>query len=180
MRYNVVIRASVVREPSQHLAGDTTTRRESLVSSHHLNRPGSADHSKCSTLISVTRRLTFSAAHALRRDDWDAERNRDTYGTCVNDHGHNYELEVTVRGDPSVDTGMIINLRELDRIVRETIIDKVDHRHLNKDVDFLTGVIPTVENLALVFWERLQHSIGGLHKVRLTETTSSSAEVIGP
>lgn len=138
----------------------------------------SADGRPAGVTVVITRRVTFAAAHALRRDDWDPERNRDTYGSCVNDHGHNYELEVTVAGSPSAVTGMIVNLRDLDRVLREHIVTRVDHRHLNKDVDFLVGVVPTVENLALAFWSELEPHLHGLHRLRLAESENNSAEII--
>src|SRR5947209_10048696 len=119
--------------------------------------------------VSVTRRATFAAAHVLRRDDWSEERNREVFGGCAGDHGHNYTLEVTVAGPVDPGTGMILNLKELDGILREAVVSKVDHRHLNRDVGFLAGVIPTAENLALAFWRQLESRLGGqkLRKVRL-------------
>jgi 6-pyruvoyltetrahydropterin/6-carboxytetrahydropterin synthase len=131
----------------------------------------------------LTRRVTFSAAHVLRRADWDEERNRAVFGACAGDHGHNYVLEVSIGGDPDPETGMVLNLKDLDRVVREALVVHVDHRHLNRDVPFLLGVIPTAENLALAFWERLEDSLGGstpgarLRRLRLVESENNAVEV---
>src|SRR5437588_1964986 len=107
------------------------------------------------TAVLVTRRVTFAAAHVLRRPEWDDRRNKEVFGQCAGDHGHNYVLEVSVSGEPDPETGMVVNLRDLDRAVRESLVAHVDHRHLNHDVAFLAGLVPTAENLAVAFWERL-------------------------
>jgi 6-pyruvoyltetrahydropterin/6-carboxytetrahydropterin synthase len=131
----------------------------------------------------LTRRVTFAAAHVLRRADWDEQRNRAVFGACAGDHGHNYVLEVSVAGEPDQETGMVLNLRDLDRVVREAVVSQVDHRHLNRDVAFLEGVVPTAENLAIAFWERLERSLGQatpgarLHRLRLVESENNSVEV---
>ncbi|HEX6547308.1 MAG TPA: 6-carboxytetrahydropterin synthase [Candidatus Dormibacteraeota bacterium] len=138
-----------------------------------------ADRSAAARAVTVVRRATFAAAHVLRVEDWDEERNRAVFGRCVGDHGHNYVLEVAVEGVPAADTGMVVNLRELDRVMHVAVIDDVDHRHLNRDVDWLEGVIPTAENLALAFWRRLEAALpeGALRRVRLTESENNSVEV---
>ncbi len=131
----------------------------------------------------LTRRVTFAAAHVLRRDEWDEERNEAVFGPCARDHGHNYVLEVSVGGEPDPETGMVLNLRDLDRAVREAIVEHVDHRHLNRDVPFLESVVPTAENLALAFWGRLerclQESPSGprLRRLRLIESENNAVEV---
>lgn len=131
----------------------------------------------------VTARLTFSAAHRLHNPNRDAEWNRRTYGKCDNPrgHGHNYALEVSVRGTIDPETGMVIDLKRLKDIMRERVIDRVDHTNLNEDVDFLTGVIPTAENLARSFWQQLAGSItnGELHEVVLEETERNSVRYRG-
>ena len=128
--------------------------------------------------VSVTRRATFAAAHVLCRDDWDDTRNRAVFGACAGEHGHNYQLEVTVSGALDPQTGMVINLKDLDRVLRAAVVDHVDHKHLNRDVDFLRGVIPTAENLVLAFWQQLEAAIDGatLERVRLVESENNSAE----
>jgi len=130
----------------------------------------------------ITRRATFAAAHVLRRPDWDDDRNREVFGACVSEHGHNYVLEVTVTGPLDPDTGMIINLKHLDAVIRSQFIDCVDHRHLNRDVPFLRDVIPTAENVALAAWRVLQPVLLpiDLVRVRVTESENNSAEVVAP
>jgi 6-pyruvoyltetrahydropterin/6-carboxytetrahydropterin synthase len=129
--------------------------------------------------VVVTRRLTFSAAHILRRNDWDDDQNRLVFGPCSNDHGHNYGLEVSIRSIPDAATGMVINLKDLDQTVKKTLIERVDHKHLNRDVNFLTDTIPTVENLAVAFWQQLEPHLGNrLYRLRLVETENNAAEII--
>jgi len=129
--------------------------------------------------VLLTRRTTFAAAHVLRREDWDEAENRRVFGACTGEHGHNYVLEVSVCGDVDALTGMVINLKELDRVVKAEIIELVDHRHLNRDVEFLKGVIPTAENLAIAFFNRLRDRFGAanLRRVKLIETENNSVEV---
>ena len=129
--------------------------------------------------VHVTRRLTFAAGHILANPEWDNARNREVFGACSGDHGHNYELEVTVSGSVDVNTGMVINLREVDRIVKELVIHDVDHRHLNRDVPWLQGCLPTTENVALAIWHRLEGSLSSarLERIRLKETENNVVEV---
>lgn len=131
----------------------------------------------------VTARLTFSAAHRLHNPNRDADWNRRTYGKCDNPrgHGHNYALEVSVRGKIDPETGMVIDLKRLKDVMRDRVIDRVDHTSLNEDVDFLRGVIPTAENLARAFWEQLAPAIteGKLYEVVLHETERNSVRYRG-
>jgi 6-pyruvoyltetrahydropterin/6-carboxytetrahydropterin synthase len=129
--------------------------------------------------INVTRRLTFAAGHILAKPEWDEARNREVFGACSGDHGHNYELAVTVSGLVDADTGMVINLKEVDRIVKDLVIQDVDHRHLNRDVPWLQGCLPTTENVALAIWNRLEGRLPSarLEKVRLRETENNVVEV---
>ena len=126
----------------------------------------------------VTARLTFSAAHRLHNPARDAEWNRRTYDKCDNPggHGHNYAITVSVLGKIDPETGMVIDLKRLKDVVRNRVIDRVDHRNLNEDVDFLRGVIPTAENLARCFWQQLAPAIeqGALYEVALQETEKNS------
>jgi 6-pyruvoyltetrahydropterin/6-carboxytetrahydropterin synthase len=126
----------------------------------------------------VTARLTFSAAHRLNNPDRDAEWNRRIFGKCDNPrgHGHNYVIHVSVKGRIDPETGMVIDLKRLKDIVRERVIDRVDHTNLNEDVDFLRGVIPTAENLARSFWLELAPVIdeGTLYEIVLEETEKNS------
>ena len=131
----------------------------------------------------VTARLTFSAAHRLHNPSRDAEWNRRTYDKCDNPagHGHNYVVEVSVRGTIDPETGMVIDLKRLKDIMRDRVIDRVDHTNLNADVDFLQGVIPTAENLARAFWQQLAPAIphGELHEIVLQETERNSVRYRG-
>ncbi len=129
--------------------------------------------------VSVTRRSTFAAGHILANPDWDEARNREVFGACSGDHGHNYELQVTVSGSVDVGTGMVINLKEVDRVVKELVIHDIDHHHLNRDVPWLQGCLPTTENIALAIWRRLDGRLpdARLEKVRLQETENNSVEV---
>src|SRR5258708_1611503 len=129
--------------------------------------------------VSLTRRLTFAAGHILAKPEWDEVRSREVFGACSGDHGHNYEREVTVSGSVEVETGMVINLREGDRIVKDLVIHDVDHRHLNRDVPWLQGCLPTTENVALAIWRRLEGKLPSarLERVRLKETENNAVEV---
>src|SRR2546430_14643435 len=129
--------------------------------------------------VTITRRATFAAALILCRDDWDDKKNREVFGACVTDHGHNYVIEVTVSGPLDPETGMIINLKYVDIVLRREFIDAVDHRHLNRDVDFLRGVIPTAENVAMAAFRRLgpHFEPARLGKGRVVETENNAAEV---
>ncbi len=126
----------------------------------------------------VTARLTFSAAHRLHNPKFDAEWNRRTYDKCDNPggHGHNYVMQVSVKGTIDPETGMVIDLKRLKEIMHERVIDRVDHTNLNEDVDFLRGTIPTAENLARCFWQQLAPSIdhGALFEISLQETEKNS------
>ena len=134
-------------------------------------------------MIYLTRREHFCSSHRLFNPQFTEERNLETYGKCAwpNGHGHNYELEVTVSGVPDAETGMILDLKKLADIMDAEIVEKVDHRHLNHDVDFLRGIIPTAENLAMAFWKVLEPKIrpGRLHSVKVYETPNNFAEYRG-
>src|SRR5881398_4030283 len=131
----------------------------------------------------VTAKLTFSAAHRLNNPKYDAEWNRRTYDKCDNPkgHGHNYALEVSVKGRIDPETGMVIDLKKLKDIMRTRVIDRVDHKNLNTDVDFLRGVIPTAENLARCFWQQLAPAIkeGSLYEIVVEETEKNSVTYRG-
>jgi 6-pyruvoyltetrahydropterin/6-carboxytetrahydropterin synthase len=136
-------------------------------------------------MIFVTRKAHFNAAHRLhnpaKSDDW----NQETYGPCnhANWHGHNYVLEVTVAGEPDPDTGYLIDLGRLKRIIQKKILDPCDHRNLNLDVPFLQNIIPSTENLVRAFYLQLKADVEAeasrgavLHSVRLFETERNYAE----
>lgn len=127
----------------------------------------------------IQRRATFAAAHVLCRPEWPAEKNREVFGACASDHGHNYAIEVTVGGPVDPETGMVVNLKLVDSVLHEHFVDAVDHHHLNHDVDFMRGVIPTAENIAVVAFRRLAPHMkpARLLKVRIVESENNSAEV---
>jgi 6-pyruvoyltetrahydropterin/6-carboxytetrahydropterin synthase len=131
------------------------------------------------TAVLVSRRESFNAAHQLRDPARSDEENERLFGKCANLHGHNYVLEVVVAGEVQDDTGYVFDLKELSDLIHRRVIDEVDHRNLNTDVPWLEGRIPTAENLALAFWERIHSEMPGgmLRKVRLWETDKNWAEV---
>ncbi len=136
------------------------------------------------TYVEITRREEFSAAHRLHDPRLSDEENRRLYGPCNTDHGHNYVFEVTVRG-PVPRSGMVMDLNRLMLILREEIVSVVDHRHLNRDVPFLAGVIPTAENVAVAFWRRIEPSLSAfegvrLHRVRVCESRGNFVDYHGP
>jgi 6-pyruvoyltetrahydropterin/6-carboxytetrahydropterin synthase len=107
--------------------------------------------------IYITRRETFNAAHRLRREDWSEAKNEEVFGKCSNKnwHGHNFDLFVTVKGIPSDETGFVINLKDLGQIIKENVIEKVDHKNINLDVPFMKGKMSSTENLAIGIWEEM-------------------------
>jgi GTP cyclohydrolase IA len=129
----------------------------------------------------VSRREAFNAAHQLRDPRRPEDENRRLFGKCVNVHGHNYLLEVTVAGDPDPSTGYVVDLKSLSDLICREIIDHVDHRNLNTDVPWLAGRIPTAENLAAAFWARLEPHLptDALRAVRVWETEKNWAEYTG-
>lgn len=134
-------------------------------------------------MVYVTRKMQFSASHRLFNPTFNSEKNEQIFDKCnnPNGHGHNYSLEVTVKGIPDPETGYVIDLKKLRDIIDEFIIDKVDHKHLNFDVDFLRGIIPTAENIAVVFWSILEPRIrqGALHSIKLYESEHNFVEYFG-
>jgi 6-pyruvoyltetrahydropterin/6-carboxytetrahydropterin synthase len=133
---------------------------------------------KGSVRLRISRREGFNAAHQLSDPSLSHEANERLYGKCVNLHGHNYVLEVVVAGAVDPATGYLMDLKRLKDLMIEQIIQDVDHRNLNSDVPWLRGRIPTAENLALAFWERLQPHLraGALQRVRVYETEKNWAE----
>lgn len=107
--------------------------------------------------VKVTRRLHFAAAHRLGREDWSETKNREVFGLCANPnwHGHNYELDVTVEGEIDAETGFVLDLKELRELVERQVIDELDHRNLNLDVEWLRDLNPTTENLVVAMWQRI-------------------------
>ncbi len=135
--------------------------------------------------VYITRQVHFNAAHRLHNPSKSQEWNVKQYGLCTNPHwhGHNYVLEITVAGEPDADTGYIMDLSALKRIVHEAVVDRCDHRNLNTDVDFLRGIIPSTENLTIAFWAEIEKHLPAnarLYRVRLYETPRNYAEYFGP
>lgn len=134
--------------------------------------------------VFITRQVHFNSAHRLHNPSKSLEWNQQKYGLCTNPHwhGHNYVLEVTVAGRPDPETGYILDLAELKRIIIMAIVDKCDHRNLNEEVDFLRGMIPSTENLVMAFWQEIERAlpVGKLHRVRLYETPRNFADYYGP
>jgi 6-pyruvoyltetrahydropterin/6-carboxytetrahydropterin synthase len=131
------------------------------------------------TNVMVSRRETFNAAHQLRDTALSDDENQRLFGKCANLHGHNYVLEVVVAGEIQEATGYVMDLKQLSDVICRRVIQDVDHRNLNTDVPWLRGHIPTAENLALAFWERINSELpeGLLRSVRLWETDKNWAEV---
>lgn len=136
-------------------------------------------------MIFLTRRERFNAAHRLYKPDWSDEKNYEVFGKCSNPnwHGHNYELFVTIKGDVNSETGFVINLKTLSKIVRERVIEKIDHKNLNIDVEFMQGKITTAENIAIAIWNEIEPDINNLscelHCVKVVETENNSIEYYG-
>jgi 6-pyruvoyltetrahydropterin/6-carboxytetrahydropterin synthase len=133
--------------------------------------------------VYVTRKVHFNAAHRLHNPDKSAAWNEETFGKCNNPkwHGHNYELEVTVAGEPDPESGYVVDLGALKDVLHQRIVDKVDHKNLNQEVDFMDGLNPTTENFAVAIWEQLEDHLpsGRLHCVRLYETPRNFVEYRG-
>ena len=134
-------------------------------------------------IVEITRRGEFCASHRLFNPDFSDERNREIYGKCENPngHGHNYTVDVTLRGAVDPKTAMVMDLKYVKDVLRREVIDHLDHRHLNHDVDFLEGMIPTAENLAVAIFQRLEPPFpaGFLYRVRLWETPRNWVDFYG-
>jgi 6-pyruvoyltetrahydropterin/6-carboxytetrahydropterin synthase len=130
--------------------------------------------------VFLTKRIEFSSSHRYHKPEWDAGKNRSTFGACNNDpgHGHNYMLEVTVSGEVDQRTGMVVNLFDLKRVLLH-VLEEFDHKHLNRDLPYFERQIPTSENIARVLWEKLnsQQDIGRLHRIRLYEDEDLCADI---
>ncbi len=135
-------------------------------------------------MVYLTRVEHFNAAHKLFNPAWSREKNDEVFGKCANDnwHGHNYELYVTVKGYPSVDTGFVFDVKRLSRLIKQEVLELVDHRNLNIDVGFLKGKLCSTENLAIGIWNQLEpHLPAGikLHSIKLYETPRIYVEYFG-
>lgn len=126
--------------------------------------------------VYVTRKAHFNAAHRLHNPDRSDDWNRETFGKCnsPNWHGHNYELDVTVAGEPDPETGFVIDLAHLKAVIEAEVVEPLDHKNLNLDVPFLAGKKTSTETLAVAIWERLAPHVPGLSEVVLRETPNNS------
>ena len=137
-------------------------------------------------MVYVSRKEYFNAAHKLYNPAWSEEQNEAVFGPCANAnwHGHNFEMIVTVKGNPDPDTGFVIDLKVLSRIIKEKIIRKVDHKNLNLDVDFMAGKMASCENLVLAMWHILDPAVrevssARVHSIQLFETHKNFVEYFG-
>lgn len=136
-------------------------------------------------MIYITRKENFNAAHKLARPDWSDDQNLEVFGKCANPnwHGHNYQLFVTVKGEIDHETGFLVDLKWLKNIINEHVIDKLDHRNLNLDVDFMKDKLASTENLAIAIWEQLVPHINSsnaqLHSIKIYETENNIIEYFG-
>jgi 6-pyruvoyltetrahydropterin/6-carboxytetrahydropterin synthase len=135
-------------------------------------------------MVYLTRAEHFNAAHKLYNPSWSKEKNDEVFGKCANDnwHGHNYELFVTVKGEPDPDTGFLVDAKKLSIIINEHVVDKLDHRNLNLDVDFMQGKMCSSENLVIEIWNQLRSHLPDnvqLHCIKLYETPRIYVEYFG-
>ena len=138
-------------------------------------------------MVHVIRKEHFNAAHRLYNSAWTEEKNQAVFGPCANTnwHGHNFELIVTVKGLPDPETGFVYDLKQLGDLIKSEIIDKVDHKNLNLDVDFMEGKLASCEILVMEFWKILAPKIletsksAKLYKIHLIETNKNSVEYYG-
>lgn len=136
-------------------------------------------------MIYITRRERFNAAHRLFKAEYTDEKNLEVFGKCSNPnwHGHNYTLFVTVRGEINQDTGFLVNLKDLSLLINQKVIDKLDHRNINLEVDFMKGKLASTENLAVAVWNELSIPVAAmgaeLHSVKLYETENNFVEYFG-
>ena len=138
-------------------------------------------------MIYVSRQEHFNAAHKLYNPNWSEEKNIEMFGPCANAnwHGHNFEIIVTVKGQPDPETGFVVDLKRLSTLIRKEITDKVDHKNLNLDVDFMRGKMASTEILTIEFWKILEPkmkeitSVGTLHSIKVYETPRNFVEYFG-
>lgn len=136
-------------------------------------------------MIFITRRERFNAAHRLFKPEYSDDQNLQVFGKCSNPnwHGHNYTLFVTVKGDVNPDTGFLVNLKDLSAIIDARIIEKLDHRNINLEVDFMEGQLASTENLAIGIWNELAGPVtkigATLHSIKLYETENNFVEYLG-
>lgn len=135
-------------------------------------------------MVYLTRVEHFNAAHKLYNPAWSKEQNETVFGKCANEHwhGHNYELLVTIKGKPNPGTGFLFDVKQLSKLIEQYVLDKLDHKNLNLDVDFMQGQLCSTENLAMAIWQQLQPHLPAevkLHCIKLYETPRIFVEYYG-
>ena len=135
-------------------------------------------------MVYLTRVEHFNAAHKLANPNWSKEKNEEVFGVCANEnwHGHNFELHVTISGMPDPDTGFVFDVKKLSQIVNKHVIEKLDHKNLNVDVDFMAGKMCSIENLVAGIWQQLAPQLPPtvkLHCLKLYETPRIYVEYFG-
>lgn len=135
-------------------------------------------------MVFVTRIEHFNAAHKLFNPQWSKEKNEEVFGRCANEnwHGHNFELHVTIKGNPDPETGFIFDVKRLSQIIQEHVVLKLDHKNLNLDVPFMQGKLCSIENLIIGIWQELHDKLPvgvQLHALKLHETDRIYAEYFG-
>ncbi len=136
-------------------------------------------------MIYLTRRERFNAAHRLYREDWSDEKNFEVFGACSNPnwHGHNYNLFITVKGEIKPELGYVTDLKSLSELVKEKVIDQMDHKNINLEVEFMQDKVASTENMVMSIWEVLEDSVKELgvelHRIRLEETENNFVEYYG-
>jgi 6-pyruvoyltetrahydropterin/6-carboxytetrahydropterin synthase len=135
-------------------------------------------------MVYLTRQEHFNAAHKLYNPNWSNEQNNAVFGVCANEnwHGHNYDLYVTVKGNPDPETGFVYDVKKLSQLIKSQAVDKLDHKNLNLDVDYMAGKLCSTENLAIAIWEQLAPHLPSsveLHCIKLYETPRIYVEYFG-
>ena len=135
-------------------------------------------------MVYLTRVEHFNAAHKLSNENWSDEKNLEVFGKCSNPnwHGHNYELYVTIKGNPDPETGFVMDVKKLSNIIKERVTEKLDHKNLNEEVDFLKGQMCSTENLVVGIWNELKGQLPEavkLHSIKLYETARIFVEYFG-
>lgn len=135
-------------------------------------------------MVYLTRIEHFNAAHRLYNPNWTPEKNDEVFGKCANQnwHGHNFELHVTIKGKADPDTGFIFDAKKLALVIQERVVEKLDHKNLNVDVDFMRGQLCSIENLIVGIWKELEPGLPTqvkLHSLKLVETAKIYVEYYG-
>ncbi|HMP99355.1 MAG TPA: 6-carboxytetrahydropterin synthase [Cyclobacteriaceae bacterium] len=138
-------------------------------------------------MVYVSRKEHFNAAHKLYNPNWSSAHNEEVFGPCANEnwHGHNFELIITVKGEPDADTGFVVDLKKLSKLIKAEVVDKLDHKNLNLDVDFMRGKMCSCEILIIEIWKILEAKLpsisttASLHKITLYETPRNFVEYYG-